>query len=141
MGQRLIETFTYEGKTLAILLRAGFDQPGLNFITPDTFPMQVAQMRHPAGKIIEPHLHNPVNHTITQTQEVILVKDGRVRLDLFGPDRQPAGSVELLAGDLVILSEGGHGFAMLEESTMVEVKQGPYVGPHEKTKFDPRPQP
>ena len=38
-------------------------------------------------------------------------------------------------GDVILLISGGHGFEVLEEIEMVEVKQGPYAGEMDKTTF------
>ena len=38
-------------------------------------------------------------------------------------------------GDVILLISGGHGFEVLEELNMVEVKQGPYAGETDKTRF------
>ena len=41
----------------------------------------------------------------------------------------------LLSGDVILLSKGGHGFLMLEDTEMIEVKQGPYAGDQDKERF------
>ena len=41
----------------------------------------------------------------------------------------------LQTGDVILLASGGHGFTMLEETEMIEVKQGPYAGEKDKTRF------
>ena len=97
-------------------------------------------MRHPAGKVIEPHLHNPVRREIHYTQEVLILKAGRMRVDFYDHDRNYLESRVLVAGDVILLIEGGHGFEVLEEVEMIEVKQGPYVGDHDKTRFAGAPQ-
>jgi hypothetical protein len=43
----------------------------------------------------------------------------------------------LESGDVILLSNGGHGFEVLEEVEMIEVKQGPYCGDEDKTRFNP----
>ncbi len=42
----------------------------------------------------------------------------------------------LCSGDIILLSKGGHGFEVLEDIEMIEVKQGPYSGDKDKTKFN-----
>ena len=42
----------------------------------------------------------------------------------------------LEAGDVILLAKGGHGFEVLEELEMFEVKQGPYPGEVDKTRFE-----
>ena len=43
----------------------------------------------------------------------------------------------LFKGDVILLAYGGHGFEMMEQSEIIEVKQGPYAGENDKTRFDP----
>lgn len=38
--------------------------------------------------------------------------------------------------DAILLIQGGHGFEVLEEVERIEVKQGPYVGEEDKTRFE-----
>ena len=128
----------HQGQTLAIILRASFNRDGIHFLTPDSFSQQLGYMKRPQGYSIAPHDHNPVPRTIEWTQEVLFIKSGRVRLDLYAPDsREYLESRILEAGDVVLLAHGGHGLAMLEESEIIEVKQGPYAGEADKTRFEP----
>jgi hypothetical protein len=132
------KTITHSGTTLAIILGAGFTEDGIHFLTPDTFSQQLGYMKRPTGYVIAPHDHNPVPRTIEWTQEVLFIKSGKVRLDLYAPEtREYLESHILRPGDVVLLAHGGHGFTMLEESEMIEVKQGPYTGEADKTRFKP----
>jgi hypothetical protein len=123
------------GELFAIILRAGFNQPGVHFFTPNSFSQQLAYMRHPAGKIIEAHVHNPLPREVLYTLEVLFVKRGRVRIDFFDDDQMYLESRVLVTGDVILLAKGGHGFEVLEELEMYEVKQGPYAGDEDKTRF------
>jgi len=38
---------------------------------------------------------------------------------------------------VILLAFGGHGFEMLAPTEMIEVKQGPYAGDADKTRFSP----
>src|SRR5436309_15691109 len=92
-------------------------------------------MRHPAGKVIEPHVHNPVPRAIRTTQEVLLVKRGKIRVDFYDTEKKYRKSRILGAGDIVLLAAAGHGFEVLEDLEMIEVKQGPYMGDADKVRF------
>lgn len=132
----MIRQILFSSKLLAIIIPHDFHATGIQFFTPDTFSQQLGYMSHPQGHVIPPHDHNPVPRTIEWTQEVLFVKSGRVRLDLYAPGtRQYLESHILLPGDVVLLAHGGHGFVMLEPSEMIEVKQGPYAGEQDKTRF------
>ncbi|URD49607.1 hypothetical protein M5J74_25205 [Chroococcidiopsis sp. CCNUC1] len=112
-----------------------FQAPGIHFFTPGDFSQQLAYMRHPVGKIIPPHVHNPVKREVQYTQEVLLIKKGKLRVDFYNESQQYLESYILEAGDVILLIAGGHGFEVLEEIEMFEVKQGPYVGDLDKTRF------
>ena len=130
-----VELIEHSGEMLAIIVRNEFSKPGISFFTPDDLSQQLAYMQHPAGKIIDPHVHNPVPRSVYYTQETLFIKKGRVRVDFFNDDYEYLESKELGAGDVILLSKGGHGFEVLEELEMIEVKQGPYAGDKDKTRF------
>jgi len=131
-----IETIVDGLEPIALIVRASFDEPGLHFLTPHAFSQQLAVMRHPKGKSIAPHVHNLVSRQVLYTQEVIWIRKGRVKIDLFNSGRKLLCSPILETGDLILLCGGGHAFEMLEETTMVEVKQGPYAGDSDKSRFE-----
>jgi mannose-6-phosphate isomerase-like protein (cupin superfamily) len=93
-------------------------------------------MRHPAGKFIAPHVHNVVFRQVLYTQEVLWIRKGQVRVTLYTENRKPFRKIELKTGDAILLCGGGHSFEMIEETTMLEVKQGPYAGENDKTRFE-----
>ena len=135
----MIEEIRHEDELLAIIIRSNFNNPGISFVTPNELTQQLAYMRHPAGKQIRPHLHNPVPRQVLYTHEVLFIKRGKLRVDLYDDQQQYLHSRILEAGDVILLSGGGHGFEVLEEVEMIEVKQGPYVGEADKTRFDADP--
>jgi hypothetical protein len=122
---------------LALIVYAGNQQfdPGLQFLTKPEDSLQLACMRHEKGKTIDAHRHPIVSRKVSGTHEVLLVRSGKVRVDFYSSRKQPAGSRVLVTGDIVLLVGGGHGFEMLEDTEMVEVKQGPYAGEHDKVRF------
>ncbi|HXZ67848.1 MAG TPA: hypothetical protein VEH07_04595 [Alphaproteobacteria bacterium] len=131
----MIEEISVQGRLLAVILRASYSEPGIHFFTLEDSALQLGHMRWPAGKLIEPHLHNEVERTILQTQEVLFVRRGSARVDFYDDHRSYLQSRILYPGDVILLSSGGHGFEALEELEMIEVKQGPYVGGRDKTRF------
>jgi hypothetical protein len=131
----MLEHITHKSELLAIIVRHEYTEDGIHFFTPDDFSQQLAYMHHPKGKIIEPHVHNVVPRSITYTQEVLILKRGRLRVDFYDRDRCYLQSRVLSGGDIIMLAAGGHGFEVLEEIEMIEVKQGPYTGDADKTRF------
>lgn len=133
----MVERIIYEEKELAIIIRNDYHEPGIHFLTQDNYSQQMAYMNHPGGHIIEPHFHNLVSRTIHYTQEVLVVKKGKLRVDFYDTNKVCVDNTVLQAGDIILLCAGGHGFEVIEEVSMVEIKQGPYVGENDKIRFKP----
>lgn len=131
----MIERITHQGEELALILRRDFKKDGIEFLTANDYSQQLGYMNRPAGYVIPPHVHNPVAREVRFTKEVLFVKSGRVRVDFYSDAQQYIESTVLVAGDVILLAYGGHGFEMLEPTEMIEVKQGPYVGDQDKTRF------
>lgn len=133
----MIEHVCHGDQLVAIIIHRDFHKPGIHFFTPDDFSQQLAYMQHPAGKVVDPHVHNPVSRQVHYTQEVLFIKRGRLRVDFYDDQQGYLESRVLKAGDVILLAAGGHGFEALEEIEMIEVKQGPYAGDKDKTRFTP----
>ncbi len=133
----VVEEVKDHDQVVAIILRAEYDLPGVTFFSEPDFSQQLGFIRYPTGHRIEPHVHNPVPREVFHTQETLFVRSGRVRALLYRDDRTLLAERELRAGDTILLATGGHGFEVIEECSMIEVKQGPYAGGQDKTRFEP----
>ena len=134
-NEDFIEYIFEDDKLLAIILRTSFQKEGIDFFTPSDFSQQLGYMNRCKGYKIQPHIHNKVERTINYTQEVLFVKNGLVRVDFYKTDKTYYKSKLLNTGDVILLSFGGHGFEMLEDSEIIEVKQGPFAGNIDKSRF------
>lgn len=135
----MIEEIRDGATVMALILRRGYKAEGIQFLTPDSYSQQLGYMNRPKGYMIKPHLHNIVSREVQYTNEVLFIRSGKVRVDFYSTKRMYQESRVLHCGDIVLLICGGHGFEMLETSEIVEVKQGPYVGEHDKVRFEPVP--
>jgi len=131
-----IEIIEHEGQTIATIIYCNYRIDGVKFFTPGSFSQQLAFMGHKAGKIIRAHTHNAVKREISLTQEVLVIKKGRIQVNFYDQKQNHFDSRILGAGDIILLSGGGHGFKVLEDLEMVEIKQGPYLNDGDKTCFD-----
>lgn len=131
-----VEIIKDEQEILAIIIKRNFSTDGSKFFTPDNFSQQLAYMHHKKGKKIKPHTHNAVKREIHFTQEVLFLKKGILKVDLFRHDQSYLSTHILTAGDVILLAGGGHGFEVLEDIEMIEVKQGPYAGDMDKVHFE-----
>jgi len=131
------ENIKYQNEILAIIVYSSFKKPGIHFFTGGEVSQQLAYLNHPKGKLIEPHIHNRVNREVVYTQEVLFIKSGRLRVDFYSENKKFVESRILNKGDVLLLMKGGHGFEMMDEVEIIEVKQGPYLGDNDKIRFKP----
>jgi mannose-6-phosphate isomerase-like protein (cupin superfamily) len=129
------EEIIIDGQLCAIILPADFDEPGIHFFTSNDLSQQLASMSYAPGKTIPAHTHNRVSREVSYTQEALFIRKGKLRVDFYSQQQEYRMSRLLGAGDVILLITGGHGFEVLEELNMIEVKQGPYVGDADKTRF------
>ena len=133
----MIERIIDDDRELALIIRRSFKKDGIEFFTPNSYSQQIGYMSRPTGYVIPPHVHNPVVREVEYTKEVLLIKSGRLRVDFYSETQKYLESTILQSGDVILLAFGGHGFEMLEPTEIIEVKQGPYSGDEDKTRFEP----
>jgi len=133
----VIEKIAYEGHTFALILRDNYEQEGVAFFTPQENPVQLGILQHRQGTKVKPHIHRSLPRTISETQEVLHIEYGEVEASFYDSHGKGLGSVILKAGDTILLLYGGHGFNILKDSKILEIKQGPYYGPEDdKERFN-----
>lgn len=130
-----VETVMHDGKVLCIIVRATPWPVRTEFYTPNDYNLQLGNIVYPAGGTIPRHSHRPVTRTVTGTSEVLVVQKGRMFIDLYDDEKELIATYEMAAGDAVALVSGGHGFRLIEDTVLLEVKQGPYSGVQEKDRF------
>jgi hypothetical protein len=129
------EEIIIDGQLCAIILKADYDESGIQFFTANDLSQQLASMSYKPGKIIPAHTHQLVRREVFKTQEALFIRKGKLRVDFYTPAHDYRCSRILGQGDVILLIAGGHGFEVLEELNMVEVKQGPYAGDKDKVVF------
>jgi hypothetical protein len=134
LSQR-VETVSHDGVVLCILVRAYPVPDKSEFYTPNDYNLQVGNIVYPAGSAIPRHSHRPVTRTVSGTSEVLVVQRGRMLIDLYDGNKNLVTTREMSVGDVVALVSGGHGFRLIEDTVLLEVKQGPYSGVQEKDRF------
>jgi hypothetical protein len=130
-----IEEVNAAGRLLVVIVRKEFRPVRTSFVTDDSLLQQVGFVVYPEGGEVARHFHRPLKRSIVGTPEVLVIRSGRCEIDVYDEDRTCVATRELFAGDVVILVAGGHAFRMLENTTLLEVKQGPYTGIDEKEQF------
>jgi hypothetical protein len=129
------ETISFQGQALCILVHSTYMPDRTTFLTPPEYKQQVGFVVYPKNGEIPRHTHVPLERHIVGTSEVILVKKGRCLLDIYNDEQKLVATREMGPGDLMLMVGGGHGFRILEETILLEIKQGPYTGLEEKERF------
>ena len=132
----MVDYIKHNNSILAIIIRNNYSNDNIEFFTPGDFSQQLGYMKRPKDYSIEPHVHNIVERKVNLTQEVLYIKRGKIRVDFYNDEKNYIESNILKTGDVILLASGGHGFKMLEESEIIEVKQGPYSEQLDKVRFD-----
>ena len=133
----MIQKIIYKKKLLALIVRGEYrNKKGITFFTPDQATQQFGYMKHEKGHIINPHTHKKRLTKILSTTEVILLLKGILRVDFYSQQKRYLFSKILKRNDIIMLVHGGHGFKVIKDVEMIEVKQGPYSAKKDKQKFD-----
>jgi hypothetical protein len=132
----MIEKVLHKKKLFALIVRKKFRKKnGINFFTDDNATQQFGYMKHKKNHLIMPHKHNKRITKIMITTEVIILLKGILRVDFYNEKIIYLFSKKVYAGDIIMLVNGGHGFKILKDVEMIEVKQGPYTLSNDKIKF------
>ena len=123
----MIEKILHQNEELAVIIRGSYTKEGVNFVTPESYPLQVGVFCHKKDKVIKPHIHKDSVRTVNKVMEVLHIEHGKVDVAFYINDSIVKTSI-LEKGDTIILLSGGHGFNILEDTKIIEVKQGPYLG-------------
>jgi len=127
----------HKNKLFALIVRGKFrKKSGINFFTSKKATQQFGYMKHKKNHIIKPHNHNKRLTKILSTTEVILLLKGVLRVDFYDNKEEYLFSKIIKEKDIIMLVHGGHGFKVLKNVEMVEIKQGPYSLSSDKIKFD-----
>ena len=132
----MIEYIKNNENLLAIIVRNNYKQEGLKFFTSETNTQQIGCVGHPKGTVCQAHIHNKVKREVYYTSETLIIKEGKVRADIYDNEKNYLESKILEKGDVILFVDGGHGFNFLEDTQMVEIKQGPYLSVNDKLRFE-----
>ena len=133
----MMEKIFYKKKLLALIVKGKYrNKKGITFFTPKESTQQFGYMRHKKEYIIKPHLHKKRLTKILYTTEIILILKGRLRVDFYNFKKKYLFSKIIKEKDIIMLVHGGHGFKVLKNVEMIEIKQGPYILSRDKIKFE-----
>lgn len=135
IGVTKLERYTHDDVLYAIVVKGKEQLKGMNFITPNDFPLQFGINIYKPNDSCKPHIHIPCERNIIDAQEVLHIDTGLVDIDLYDSKEQKFATVRLEGGDSIFLVAGGHGLRFVKETKIIEVKQGPYMGREADKRF------
>src|SRR3989338_8008797 len=109
----MIEKIIHNNIVIAIIIRKDYKQEGIQFLSPQEYSLQLGYMTRPKGYQISPHIHNSVQRNTVGTQEVLFIKNGKVRIDFYSFEQLLLESRQLSAGDIILLAGAGHGIEVI----------------------------
>lgn len=121
-----MEVIVADGDVLGYVINNQNFPAKTTFLTPPDSPFQLGYIVYPAGGVVKRHFHKPLVRSIATSSEALIVKKGRCVIDFYNRKLDLVVMRELAAGDVVLIFGGGHGLRMLEDTVILEVKQGPY---------------
>jgi hypothetical protein len=131
-----IKIIKIENINFGFIVYKNFECNKTHFITKHELPLQFAFMNFKKGSEIKAHIHNKYSREIFETNEVLIIKKGSLKVNFFNSKRILLHTEVLNDGDLIFLQEGGHSFEILEDCEFFEIKNGPYFNPEiDKIKF------
>jgi uncharacterized protein with PhoU and TrkA domain len=130
-----VEVITANAQTLCYVIRNDVRPEKTTFITPPDGKQQVGFIVYPKGGIIARHTHKPLERHIIGMAEVVVVRSGHCQIEVYDESLSLVTTRDLYQGDVVIMVGGGHGFQILEDTVLLEIKQGPYLGKDDKELF------
>ena len=106
------------------------------WFTEDKYGIQVAEFNYNQGKQFKPHKHKKRERSYNRTQEVMIVVTGKLLANVYDNDNKLVDSFTLEPGDVGVFLQGGHGYQVLEDSTVFyEIKNGPFTNAEEDKEY------
>ena len=130
----MIQEIKYKKDTFAYIIK-NTNKNGVNFPTPKKLTQQVGILNHKKGHKINPHFHLKNIRIIKYTSEVLIIIRGKLRVNFYNQKKKYLFSKILNKNNIIIFIKGGHGFEILNNSKIIEVKQGPYNQINDKVLF------
>ena len=133
----MIQKIKHKNKLFALIVRGKYrNKKGVSFFTENKDIQQFGYMNHLKNHVIKPHIHKRQTRKLIYTSEVILILKGILRVDFYNTKKTYLFSKILKEKDIIMLVHGAHGFKVIKNVQMLEIKQGPYITKLDKVKFD-----
>ncbi|OGH11566.1 MAG: hypothetical protein A3B38_02030 [Candidatus Levybacteria bacterium RIFCSPLOWO2_01_FULL_36_13] len=120
-----MEKIAYKNNLIALRLKK--IKNGVMSFTEPSEPIQLVTHKRSLGEYTKAHLHSPKKRTTNKLQECLVLIKGKIKIDLYNSEKKYFKSIFISAGEAVIFVSGGHGVHILEDSEIIEIKNGPFI--------------
>ena len=124
----MAEMITWRGNVIGLFLSHAHSPEKTRFLTADAEPLQCGIGIFKQGSRVEPHCHVSEPVLISEFPEFIMIRRGKAKASVYDPEGVLLRTLEMVPGDSLLLLRGGHAFEFLEDTELLEIKQGPYLG-------------
>lgn len=100
---------------------------GITSPTNPTEALQVVTHKRLQNEYTKPHMHAQKKRITKKLQECLVVVKGKIKVDLYSKSKKYFKSIYLLSGETIIFISGGHGVRILQDSEIIEIKNGPFI--------------
>lgn len=122
-----IERISFNNLNYALIVRRGFTAAETTFFSESDQTMQLGLIKHKAGYIETPHIHQQIEIK-ADIHQMLYITKGKLAVDFFDNNGRKISDVMLNEGDTILLMSGGHAIRVIEDVECLTVKQGPYIG-------------
>lgn len=124
---KTIEQVYNAKKLVSIIFRGNFKDTKSNFITKESYPLQVGIHQTPTKKVLSKHRHSPIKITgKIKCHEVLFVQSGYLMISFFSKDDKLITTKKISKGDGILVMDVMHQVTLSKNSKVIEIKQGPY---------------
>jgi len=132
----MIKRINHKKKLYALIVDNNYRKMrGVNFFSSNDLPQQFGYIFQKKNHIIQPHTHQKRSTKVFITSEVLIILKGILRIDFYDLKQKYLFSKIIKRGQIIFLLHGSHGFKVIKELQMIEVKQGPYKKNMDKIRF------
>ena len=120
-----MEKIFYNNTLIAIRIK-NFKN-GIIPLTDPTQPLQIIAHKRNVGSHTKAHTHKPMERTTQSLQECLVVLKGKIKVDFYTPAQKLFKYIYVSAGQTIIFMNGGHAVHILEDTKLIEIKNGPFI--------------
>lgn len=102
-------------------------ESGITPISDSGEPLQILIHSREKGSHTKAHIHKATKRITQSLQECLVILKGKIKVDFYTPDKKIFKSIEASKGEVIVFVSGGHAVHVLENSEIVEVKNGPFI--------------